>query len=74
MELTINQVRQLLFNRQMLELLVQDYQMGMALDEEQNNFFSLPLDERANRIAKHIKNNLDEALFENILKILKEDK
>lgn len=74
MEITISEVRKNLFNRKFLELLVQDYQMGMALDEEQNGFFNLPLEEQADRISKHIKNHLDVALFNDVLSILKEDK
>lgn len=74
MEITINEARKNLFNRAFLKLLVQDYQMGMALDEEQNGFFGLSLEEQANRISKHIKNNLDDALYENVLSVLKEDK
>ena len=74
MEITINEARKNLFNKIFLKLLVQDYQMGMALDEEQNGFFGLPLEEQAKRISRHIQNNLDEALYDNVLSILKEDK
>ena len=74
MEITINEARKNLFNRAFLKLLVQDYQMGMALDEEQNGFFGLSLEEQASRISKHIKNNLDDALYENVLSVLQEDK
>lgn len=72
--ITIDEARKNLFNKVFLELLVQDYQMGMALDEEQNGFFSLPLEEQAKRISRHIQNNLDEALYDNVLSVLKEDK
>ena len=74
MEVTISEVRKNLFNRIFLEMLVQDYQMGMALDEEQNDFFSLPLEKQADRIAKHIQNHLDVALYNEVLKILEEDR
>ncbi len=74
MELTVSQVRERLFNKEMLGLLVQDYEMGMAYDEESNGFFELSDEEKASRIAKHIKNHLDVALYNNVLNIVKEDK
>ena len=74
MELTVNQVREKLFNKEMLGLLVQDYEMGMAYDEEHNGFFELSDEEKADRIAKHINNHLDVALYNNVLAIVKEDK
>ena len=76
MELTINQVKDKLLKRQMLSLLVDDYEYGMAMDSfesRDNNYFQEPLEDRAKDIAKHIEHIMHNTLEWQILDILKDN-
>ena len=78
MELTIAQVREKLFNKQMLELLVEDFESGYAMSSmdslESSDYFNKTVDERADLIAKHIQDHIGVALYNNVKEILKENK
>lgn len=77
MELTVAQVREKLFNKQMLELLVTDFESGYAASSmaglESSDYFSKSVEERADLIAKHIQDHIGVALYNNVKEILKEE-
>ena len=64
----------MLINNTYLELLVDDYRMGMALDEEQNSFFGLSDEEQAQRISSFLNQIVKEQLKEKVLEYLKKEK
>lgn len=73
-EITAEQAFDMLYNRAILKLLVTDYQRGMALDEEQNGFFTAPTEIQAALIADFIERRTKKGLTETIKEIIEEDK
>lgn len=75
--LTISEVRDRLFNKEMLKLLVEDFEAGYAMSSmdslESADYFNKSIDKRADMISKHIQNHLETTLCNNIKEILKED-
>lgn len=74
--LTVSEVRSKLFNKEMLELLVLDYESGYAYtsmdSKECEDYFKKSIDERANQIAVYIQNHLGVALYNKVKEILEE--
>lgn len=74
--LTINQVKENLFDNKMLSLLVEDYEYGRAVASmdsiDDDTYFTKSVEERAKIIAKHIqfitKNILEDKIKEIINK------
>lgn len=77
MELTINQVKERLLDKKMLELLVGDYEYGMAIAsfEETNcaKYFKQTPEEKAKEIAKHIQFIMEGQLVEDIKNIIENE-
>lgn len=69
-EITAEQAFDALYNRQMLKLIITDYQMGMALDEEQNGFFTAPTNVQAALIADFIERKTKKGLTQAIQEII----
>lgn len=57
-----------------LQLLIDDYQYGMAMDDEHNGFFELPDEKKAEMISKFIEEIIHIQLKERVLEYLKKEK
>lgn len=74
MEITKQQCKEMAFNHKMIDLLVEDYEYGMAMDEEQNGFFEQTDEAKAKEITGFIQRYLADTLYEQVLEIIKNDK
>lgn len=72
--LTINQVKNNLFDEKMLGLLVDDYEYGRAIASmdsiDEDKYFTLPKEEKAKIIAEHIRHITQNTLAWKIEEIL----
>ena len=75
--LTINQVKDNLFDEKMLGLLVDDYEYGRAIASmdsiEEDKYFLLPKEEKAKIIAEHIQHIIQNTLVRKVEEILKKE-
>lgn len=78
MKLTISEVKERLFNKEMLELLIQDYEAGYAMSSmdsaESADYFNKSLEERASMLVSYILKDIKSVLYNGIKDILKEEK